>query len=312
VRTNDDPIFESTRGARTPEALFFSGAKERRYLGPGESIEELMVEAGRQALADAGLEPGQVDRLYGYAFASEFATPNGLYKVHHGLGLRRTAMVVPVNCEFSNFITGLVLAWEAVAAGHITYAMVNCGSAVTGIVDYGTRLGFCIGDGAGAVIVGPSDRYRFKDHHTETLGDLFDAATLKVRIIERAGMRFMPLDGDGIPKPLYTLSQSGLKVIAEKSAEVPPRLVGELLGRNGVDPGEVAFIGYQGTRDVMDDWNRSIRPAEYKDTYEKYGNVSLASIPITLASCHLEISSKYIVLMSPGTGTHFAALLIER
>src|SRR5687767_14591284 len=118
VRTNDDPIFDrlraSLRSSGGSESDMFESITERRHLAPGESLEDLTAVAGRRALDDARLSPEAIDRLYGYVSVSEYLTPNGLFRVHRGLGLSSRAMVLPIEDNFTNFITSAVLGWEAI------------------------------------------------------------------------------------------------------------------------------------------------------------------------------------------------------
>ena len=312
IRLNDDPLFAEIRAAAGVETDFFSGAVRRRFLADGEAIEDFMVQAGSEALEDAGVPARAVDRIYGYSFVSEYLTPNGLYKVHQGLGLRRDAMVVPINAEYSNFIIGLVLAWEAIAAGHIDVAMVNCGASMTRYMDYGRGHAAPVGDGAGAVIVSRTERYRFVDHEVVTLSDMFDVMTMKVRPIERHGARFLPVDSSGAPMPTYEIKEDGLRVVSTVGVDVPPALVQQLLSRNGVPSDRVTLVAHQASRPLMERWEELIAPAEYADTFDEFGNVTIASIPITLAKIRSELRSDYIVLLSPGTGTSMSALLMQR
>jgi 3-oxoacyl-[acyl-carrier-protein] synthase-3 len=312
VRTNDDPIFNDARASAGAEADFFGGAKERRCLGADEAIEDLMAEAARRALADAGLGPRDVDRLYGYAFVSEYLSPNGLYKVHHALGLDARAMVVPVNAEFSNFITSVVLAWEAVAAGRARHVLVVCGTSMTRHMNYASGHALAIGDGAAAAVVGPSTRFRLVDHEVCTLSEVFDVMTMKPRVVERHGQRFVAVGKDGVAAPIYEMNEAGLHTVMGHGVEVPPKMVRDLLARHGIASRDIAFIGHQPARSLMSHWQRAIEPGEYRDTYDALGNATLASVPITLAMHRNSIATRYIVLLSPGTGTHFAALLIER
>ena len=312
VRTNDDPVFNDVRSAGGAEAEFFAGTKERRYLGPGEHVEDLMIEAGWRAIVEGGLEPRQIDRLYGYAFVSEFLTPNGLYRVHAGLGLRSDAMVLPLNCEFSNFITSAVLAREAIASGGAQHVLIACGAAMTQHVDYGSGHAIAMGDGAGAAVVGPSDRFKILDHGVETLSDVFDVMTMKTRAVVRPGGRFVRVDADGLPVPIYEFAEHALETVMIQGAENPPALALRVLARHGIDPSRVALIGHQPTRALMRLWAKAIRPGEYHDTYDDYGNLTLASVSVTFARRHADITTDYVVLLSPGTGTHFATLLIER
>lgn len=316
VRRNDDPAFSSVRGSArhggVTEAELFTGMRERRILAPGEAIEKLMVEAGRRALARAGVEAASVDRLYGYASVSEYIAPNGLFRVHAGLGLPRRTMVVPVNNEFSNFVTSCILAWEAIAAGHCEYALVACGSSWSRNMDYELPHATVVGDGAGAALLGPSERMRLVGYAAETSSGDYDVMGMKVRAPERGGGRRPLADAAGLPVPTYEISDQGVRAFLGEGRSVPPRLVLELLSRHGVDPAQVALVTHQASRALLSHWADLVHPAQHIDTFEELGNMGLASIPVTLARRGHEVTAAYLAMVSLGPGTHVTALLAQR
>jgi 3-oxoacyl-[acyl-carrier-protein] synthase III len=309
VRTNDDPVFEPLRQAAaaggTEHALFY-GNRERRVLGPGESLSALTAQAGRAALADAGLTVADVDRLYGYVAVSEFITPNALYAVHRELGLGPGALVVPVHADFVNFLMGVVLAWEGLRAGAVKHALVAVGSGWARSMDY--RLGHAvgIGEGAGAAVVGAAParsedaRLVLVDWAADTFSDEYGAMTLAAR--PESGLDF----------PTYGISPTqGIQAFLSSGMNGPPKLVERLLAKHGVSPDEVTLMSHQATRKLLDHWAQAIRPREYLDTFEELGNMVLASIPVTLAKFHRELRTKYLVLMGLGIGAHQMALLVR-
>lgn len=316
VRRNDDPVFsgvrDPSRHGDVTEADLFTGMRERRVLAPGEAIEDLMVEAGRRALAQAGVEAESVDRLYGYASVSEYIAPNGLFRVHAGLRLSRRTMVVPVNNEFSNFITGCILAWEAIAAGHCEYALVACGSSWSRNMDYELPHATVVGDGAGAALLGPSERMRLLGHVAETSSGDYDVMGMKVRAGERSGGRRLLLNGEGLPVPTYEISDQGVRAYLEDGRSAPPRLVLELLSRHGVDPAQVSLVTHQSSRALLSHWSDLVQPAQHIDSFDELGNMGLASIPVTLARRGDEVTTAFIALASLGPGTHVTALLVQR
>ncbi|HEX9940334.1 MAG TPA: 3-oxoacyl-[acyl-carrier-protein] synthase III C-terminal domain-containing protein [Longimicrobium sp.] len=315
VRHNDDPVFSAVRGAArhgsVAEAELFTGMRERRFLAPGEAIEELMVQAGRQALAQAGVDAARVDRLYGYASVSEYLAPNGLFQVHAGLGLPRRAMVVPVNNEFSNFITSCILAWEAIAAGHCEYALVTCGSAWSRNMDYELPHALVVGDGAGAALLGPSARMRLVGHAAESSSGDYHVMGMKARVTERANGRRLLVDASGLPVPTYEIGDQGVRAFLEEGMSGPPRLVQELFHRHDVDPAEVTLVTHQASRALLAHWGEQVRPAKHLDTFEALGNMGLASIPVTLAQRCAEVTTPYLAMVSLGPGTHITALLVQ-
>jgi 3-oxoacyl-[acyl-carrier-protein] synthase-3 len=271
-----------------------------------------MVEACRRALDDARIAPEQVDRLYGYAFVSRFLTPNGLYRVHKDLGLREDAMVVPVNTEFSNFVTAATLAWEAVLARRAEHVLIACGASMTRHMDYASHHAIAIGDAAGAAVVGRGSSLVMIDARARTLSAAFDVMTMRARAVARGGARWVALDDEGMPVPIYEMAERGLETVMREGAEVPVRMVREMLDLHGIDPARVAFLGHQPARALMDHWRVATGVGEYWDTYDTIGNATLASVPVTLSMRRAEMRADYLVLLQPGTGTHFAALLLRR
>jgi 3-oxoacyl-[acyl-carrier-protein] synthase III len=309
IRAHDDALFDDVGRSPSDEATFFGTTRERRALASDEQIEDLMVQAAQRALDDAGVEPRQVDRLYGASFVSRHLSPNGLYRVHAALGLPERALVVPVTCEFSNFVTGVTLASEAIAAERAKRILVVCGASLTRHVDFQRGHARPVGDGAGAALVAASERWIVLDTITSTRSDHFEEMAMSLRAISRDGRAVLPLDESGIPVPIYDMTLSTVKSLG---VELPPELVGELLARNRLSPTDIALIPHQATRTLIDAWNQALRPAELFDTFERYGNMSLASVPVTLLEHRESIRSPFVVLLSAGTGTHFTALLLER
>ncbi|RKH67529.1 3-oxoacyl-ACP synthase [Corallococcus interemptor] len=302
VRGNDDPLFEPLRraaGSGGEHALFY-GNRERRVLGPGESLAALTAKAGAAALQDAGLKASDVERLYGYVSVSEFIAPNALYAVHRELGLSQGTLVVPVQADFANFLMGVVLAWEALCAGSIQHALVAVGSAWTRNVDYTQGHAIGIGDGAGAVVVGAGDRLTLVDWGADTFSDEYGAMMMGAR------------PESGLAYPTYGIAPtSGVKAFLNSGMNGPPRLVARLLAKHGISREDVTLISHQATRKLMDHWAQEIRPREYLDTFEDYGNMVHASMPVTLARFHRELRTKYLVMVGLGIGAHQMALLVR-
>lgn len=303
VRHNDDPLFEhfwraSAQGAG--EHSLFYGNRERRCLAPGESLASLTAQAGRAALEDAGVRPEEVDRLYGYVTVSEYIAPNALYQVHRELGLTSQTMVVPVQSEFANFLQGVVLAWEGLLSGHARRALVAVGSGWTRNMDYTQGHSIGIGDGAGAAVVGPGERLVLVDYAADTFSDEYGAMTMR------------PRPEKGFERPTYGIDPgAGIQAFMKSGMDGPLRMVKGLLDKHGLTGGDVTLIAHQATRKLMDHWAQHLRPREYLDTYEDFGNMVVASIPVTLARFHRELRTPYLVMMGLGIGAHQMAVLVR-
>ena len=186
-------------------ALFVPG-RERRWLAPGESLSDLMYAAAQSALAAAALPASAIDRLYGYESVSEYLTPNGLFDLHRRLRLGARAMVVPVNSECTNFVTSVVLAWEAILAGHARHVLVDCGNAWSRHADPADAHAGVASDAAGAAVIGPSERLVLLDHDSVMMTDDYGSMTMKARIRRRGAIRYAILDEAGLAVPTYEIT----------------------------------------------------------------------------------------------------------
>lgn len=306
IRTNEDSIYDSIKSQANSqgisEASLFTGTKERHYLEPEETLDDLMVKAGQQALEQAKLKPEQIDRLYGYASVSEFIAPNALYKVHAGLNLEPKTMVVPINSEFSNFVTSAILAWEAIAVGHCHYALVICGSSWTRNMDYTKPHSISMADGAGAVVIGPSSHFTFVDYDTTTFSNEYGAMTMQYHSLT-----------PNEPLPTYNIAvEEGIKAFTSTGMDGPPTLTHSLLLKHKLRSDQIAFIAHQASYKLINYWAEMIKPKEYFHTFEQFGNMVLASIPVTLSNCYNKITAEYIVLLGLGIGAHLTVFLIKR
>jgi 3-oxoacyl-[acyl-carrier-protein] synthase III len=317
VRRNDDPIYDQLDTGRdrhgVTESHAFDGLDRRRYLGPEEEIEPLMAEACREAVDRAGLALGDIDRLYGYTSVSTYLTPNSLFRVHAELGLSIDTMVVPINVEYSTFSVALVHAAEAITAGHSAHALVVCGSNWTRHADYTRGHAFSIGDGAGAVVVGPGERAALLDHRVQTLSRHYQGMTMAVRPAMIMGRPHLPVDEQsGLPVATYEMNETGMEILATTIRDGVPDMVLQMLDRHGLTGDDIALITHQGSRLMMDHWAARIGPREYLETLAEYGNMVMASYPVNLAHFYDDIGSDHIVIAAPGCGMHLSTLLMRR
>ncbi|MFF0228353.1 hypothetical protein [Streptomyces sp. NPDC004629] len=315
VRRNDDPVFECLDTSRNAQGIYqsalFRDLDRRHCLGPDESITDLVTASCQRTLDSAGVAADDVDRLYGYVSVPEYNAPNALYQVHHDLGLSRNAMVVPINGEQANFLSGMVHAAEAVRSGSARYCLVACGSNWSRHVDYSQGHSTCIGDGAGATLIGPSDRFVIIDHASTTNTWYYRSATMAVRPLTVHSRRQVPVDKAGMPIATLDLTQSGVEVVSSWIKNGIPELVNDLLGRHGINGSQITLITYQSVRILLDHWAERIGPKEYVDTLAEFGHMISATYPVNLAYAFDRISTEYVVLAGVSLGMQLEAVLIR-
>lgn len=139
-----------------------SNIKTRFYAPEDWATSDLAVEASKIAIADAGIKPEDIDLIILGTDSPDYITPATSVVVQHKLGAVN-AGTYDVGCACASFPTAL-----AQAAGLITvnkqmkYILVIGAYMMHRLADYKNDvMSFFYGDGAGAAIVGVSDKPGF-------------------------------------------------------------------------------------------------------------------------------------------------------
>lgn len=113
-------------------------------------------------------------------------------------------------------------------------------------------------------------------------------------------------------RPIFHINAAGRESYLTWAVKAPCELVAALLARNGLSGSDVTLISHQSSRGLLESWSRAIGPADHLDTQARFGNLTLASIPVTLAARYEEIRTRYVVLLGLGIQHHVRALLLGR
>ena len=131
-----------------------TGIRERHVVGEGESVATMAIEAGKRALADAGVAPEEIELLvarHGDRRSSRFRRPAAI--IQPALGIKN-ATCFDIAAACSGFLYALHIARQFIVTGEVTTAMVIGAETLSRYTDYTDRA-TCIlfGDGAGAAVL---------------------------------------------------------------------------------------------------------------------------------------------------------------
>jgi 3-oxoacyl-[acyl-carrier-protein] synthase-3 len=125
-----------------------TGIHERRI---GDSTAALAIEAGRAAIARAGVDPSTIDLTVLCTSTPDQAMPATSTQVHAALGLGGGAM--DLNAACAGFVYGLITAAGLVGAGVDRVLLIGA-EVMSRIVDWEDRnTAVLFGDGAGALVI---------------------------------------------------------------------------------------------------------------------------------------------------------------
>jgi len=136
-----------------------TGVRCRRHAEPDVAASDLAVEACRAAVKDAGLEMQDIDLLIMNTITPDHADPGCAFFLQDKLGIPGIA-VIDIRQQCTGLIYGMAIADNFIKTGAYRHALVVCSEVLSQRIDGsldGRNIGILLGDGAGAVVLGPED-----------------------------------------------------------------------------------------------------------------------------------------------------------
>jgi 3-oxoacyl-[acyl-carrier-protein] synthase III len=147
METTDEFIIERT------------GIQQRRYAADDMACSDLAVPACIAAVQDAGLTMDQIDLVIMNTITPDHADPGCAFFLQPKLGLSGIP-VLDIKQQCAGLIYGLSLADHFIRAATYRHVLVICAEKLSTRIDGsydGRNIAILLGDGAGAVVLGPGD-----------------------------------------------------------------------------------------------------------------------------------------------------------
>ena len=134
-----------------------SGIATRHAAAADESVTDMAVAAGGKALASSGITADQIGCVIVATVTHLMQTPSAATVTAFRLGAVNAA-AFDLSAACAGFAHGLALANDMIRGGSSSYVLVVGVEKLSDMVDpYDRGSAFIFGDGAGAVVIGPSD-----------------------------------------------------------------------------------------------------------------------------------------------------------
>jgi len=251
-----------------------SGIVTRRFAAPDESVVDMSVAAAGKALANAGIDADQVGCIMLATVTHPLQTPSGAADVAHRLGTTAAAFDISAAC--AGFCYGVSMANDMVRGGTAKYVVVIGCEKLSDFTDsYDRTSAFIFGDGAGAVVIGPSDTPGIGPTVWGSDGSQYDAITQRASWID--------VRDHNVDFPMLTMQ--GQKVFRWAVWQMAP-VAQKALDAAGVTADELdAFIPHQANMRITDAMIKVLKLPDHvpvaRDIAEM-GNTSAASIPLAM------------------------------
>ncbi|MET8825648.1 beta-ketoacyl-ACP synthase III [Streptomyces sp. NPDC004610] len=253
-----------------------SGIVTRRFAAPDETVVEMAATASLKALAQAGVAPESVDAVLLASMSVLEQSPPAAPRLAHRIGAAG-AGAVDVGAACAGFVHALATADSLIRSGNARYVVVAGAERMSDIVDPGDRgTAFLFGDGAGAVVVGPSGEPGIGPVVWGSQGDRHSAI---------AHSDPWPVQGTAAAGTVPTMRMDGPAVFRWAVATVP-RAARAALAAAGVTADDLAaFVPHQANLRIIDAAVTQLalpdRVAVARDVVDT-ANTSAASIPLAL------------------------------
>lgn len=136
-----------------------TGVRERRHAEAGASASDLALLATRAAMDDAGLSMEQIDCVIMNTITPDHMDPGTAFFLHSKLGVG-TIPAFEIRQQCCGMMYGMTMADGFIRMGLYRNVLVVCSEVLSKRIDGsydGRNISILFGDGAGAVVVGPSD-----------------------------------------------------------------------------------------------------------------------------------------------------------
>lgn len=134
-----------------------SGIAERRWAAIDESVVDMSVAAAEKAIKAAGIDRSQLTGIITATVTYMSQTPSAATEIAARLGTPKVA-AFDISAACAGFCYGVGMANDMVRSGSQEYVLVLGVEKLSDFIDKSDRsTAFLFGDGAGAVVIGPSD-----------------------------------------------------------------------------------------------------------------------------------------------------------
>jgi 3-oxoacyl-[acyl-carrier-protein] synthase-3 len=273
VDTSDEWILERT------------GIRERRIAPEGMVTSDMAAAAAKEALAQAELDPKELDMILVATVTPDVPMPATAVFVQEKIGAR-TCPAMDISAACAGFVFGLSMADAFIKSGAMRHILVVGVELLSRVVDWTDRT-TCVlfGDGAGAAVIGPAAGETSRGRPRGILATRMETDAPLARSLNiPAGGTAMPLTRERIGENLHKVHMIGQDIfkVAVKNLQSSSQAALDDLGMTGADLDWIC--PHQANLRIIDLAVRKLGLPSEKMlvNIDRVGNTSSASIPILL------------------------------
>jgi 3-oxoacyl-[acyl-carrier-protein] synthase-3 len=264
-----------------------TGIRERRWVREGETGVDLALAATHRALEMADESASAIDAIvYATSTPDHFAPGNGVF-LQRALGVG-TIPAIDIRTQCSGFVYALSVADAWVRTGQYRRVLV-VGAEVqsTGMLmtSEGRNVSVIFADGAGAVVLGPTDR---EDRGILAFDLHSEGAHAEKLWVDSPGSMYHPrVSPEHIAAGRQYLDMDGKEVFRHAVVRMPESVQAVLAASGRTTADLKLLVAHQANLRIAEMIQRTLclRDDQIYNNIMSYGNTTAATIPIALDEC---------------------------
>jgi 3-oxoacyl-[acyl-carrier-protein] synthase-3 len=214
----------------------FLGATRRRVADESVSACEAEARAAKAAIEDAGIRATDIDLVLSWAAVPDRLAPPNAPRVAHLVGATR-ALAFGVDAACATILGQLLFATSLVEAGRARHVLLTSSHLLVRAFRPLHPASPSIGDGAAAMVVGPSEHAGILTVHGVSQGEYYDAVTWR-----RAKGKDTPWYEAGGPMYLGTYNPEGARRLVRDTVRFGAETVTEAAARAGISLSDIDVL----------------------------------------------------------------------
>lgn len=292
----------------------FQGGIERRFAAEGETSVEFGIKASIEAIKDANLSPADIDIILVSSAVHDKVWPGDATAIQHGVGAEN-ASAVNIDTACASFITSMNYGTALIKAGfYKTVLIVSIANWATRIIDLSTKSGRIIGDGAGAVILSRIDKEcSYISYWEKSYGQYYNS--MGIELSTPSHIKKRNYWEQSFEKLYFKFNENDIDDLKTRVPEMVPQAVQKAMENAHLEMSDINwFFVHQPGLFLIEKWcqNLSLPVSRCFHTFLKYGNLGVASIPVSLVEAYKEGTLKrgnIIAMAAPGVGQIVSSII---
>ena len=287
-----------------------TGIQERRIVQNGEATVAMSTNAIRDLIKKQNLDPEEIDTIIVATITPDMMFPSSAALIQKNINAIN-AWGYDLSAACSGFLFALESGAALIESKRCKKVIVVGADTMSSILNFQDR-NTCIlfGDGAGAVLLEPSEDYGIIDSELKIDGN--GGEYLKMD----AGGSLLPATYETIDNKLHYVAQDG-KTVFKYAVKGMADISYEVANRNNLKAEDIAlFIPHQANKRIIDATMErlGLNESQVMINIEKYANTTAATIPICIAEAaekNLLDDGDNVILSTFGAGFSWGATYLK-